>query len=194
MSLEADDGKFQPTAASEIAKWILFLHAKNISAKMWLRPALNMGYLNSAIKDMLSSPNDLFCLWIPVVWRLSWINCLTVFLSSCTSGCPHLTVRLSCSTLAPVNLFPTFTIRLCGSIAPPDRPVSVPCNLIHLEYSSGSLALWFSISLDCLARDERVGGEWRWGTHWPGSLSMGSPRSGCIPSSKISTPIEQLPS
>lgn len=82
MSLEADDGKFQPTAASEIAKRILFLHAKNLSAKMWLRPALNMGYLNSAIKDMLSSPNDLFCLWIPVVWRLPWINCLTVFLSS----------------------------------------------------------------------------------------------------------------
>lgn len=80
-SLEADDGKFQPTAASEIAKWILFLHAKNISAKMWLCPALNMGYLNSAIKDMLSSPNNLFCLSIPMVWRLSWINCLTVFLS-----------------------------------------------------------------------------------------------------------------
>ena len=59
MSLKAVDRKFQPAASSEIAKWIWFLHAKNISAKMWLRHGLITGHLNSAIKDVPSLPNGL---------------------------------------------------------------------------------------------------------------------------------------
>lgn len=139
MSLKTVDGKFQPAAAREIAKWIRFLHAKNISAKMCLCTCLNTGHLNSAIKDMPRPPRGLLDLWIPVVWRrCPWIVSLTVFLSSLVpSGFPHPDCCAMMLRLAPLNLTPPFTMRPCGSLAHPDPPGSVPCTLIHLEHSTG---------------------------------------------------------
>lgn len=108
-----------------------------------------------------------------------------------TSGFSHLTVWLCCSRLAAINLFPTsqwgvwlscsFRCTCLGTLQPDPPGIQ--------QYS-----LWLPIRLDHLAWEGKVGEEWGQGAYLLGFLTMGSPRSGCVPPLKTSDPVKQLPS
>lgn len=189
MSLQVVDVKFQAADACEIAKWIWFLHAKSISAKMWLSSGFNTFEFSPQGRDLPSQWLSLNSCGVKAVVLNGLLDC--VFIIACTSGFPHLAGRLCCSRLVPVGLSLTFTMRLCGSIRctclcalPPDQP----------GHSSGSLALWLLIRWGHLAewKGGREESEGRVPTYLLGSLSVDSPRAGYIPPLKSSCPVHQL--
>lgn len=190
MSLQVVDVKFQPAAASGIAKWIPFLHAKSISAKMWLCPGLDTFECSPRGCDLPSWWLSLKSCGVKVVFLNGLLDC--VFIISGIFEFPHLAVRLCCSRLVPVSLSLTFTMRLCGSIVSSDAPASVPCHLISQDTSVVPLPFGSKLG-EATLLNEREWGEWGQGTYLLGFLSVGSPRAGYIPPLKSSSPVKQLP-
>ena len=107
-------------------------------------------------------------------------------------GSPTMTVGPCCSRLAPVELPPSFTMRLCEPVVPLDPPGSVPCKLIHREHSSRVL-------LPCGAQLGLAKWQWEEGRRVSSGYLFarfrvcGFSRSGCLPLLKSSAPVKQLP-
>ena len=193
MSLKAVDRKFQPAASSEIAKWIWFLHAKNISAKMWLRRGLITGHLDSATKDVPSPPNGLSV--SEFLWSEGSLSESPPWLCFCPlvpSGFPHhdcwaLLLKTgphwAASQFHNEAVWASYSIRttwLCALQADPREHSSrdlLPCG------AQLGLAKWW------WEEGRRVSS----GYLFAGFHVCGFSRSGCLPLLKSSAPVKQLP-
>lgn len=156
MSLQVVDVKFQPAAASGIAKWIRFLHAKSISAKMWLCPGLDTFEFSPQGRDLPSQ-------WL----SLNSCGVKVVFLNGLFDCVPSL-VPLSFPIWLLVCAAQDWSLSACPS---PSQwgCVAQLLHQMHLPlcpatwsagYSSGSVALWLQIRWGHLAECEggrRVG-------------------------------------